>query len=123
MAKEKIGFRDIITLAKSGWTPENVNSVLDRFEQMDTSEESEETKGADGSEDSKGADGSSDSDESVETKGAEDPTDLDEKDKKIAELEKQLEAAQKENRSQNNDSGDKKTIDDLVDDIFKDYFD
>ena len=32
--KEKIGFKDIVTLAKSGWTPDEVNSLLDRMEEV-----------------------------------------------------------------------------------------
>lgn len=32
--KEKIGFKDIVTLAKSGWTPDEVNSLLDRMEDL-----------------------------------------------------------------------------------------
>ena len=49
--------------------------------------------------------------------------DSDDKDAKIAELEQQLKDAQKDNVHQNNDSGDKKSLDDLVDDIFKEFFD
>lgn len=31
---EKVGFKDIVTLAKSGWTPDEVNELLDRMEAM-----------------------------------------------------------------------------------------
>lgn len=116
----KFGFGDIITLAKSGWTPDAVNNIIDRMEALPADDDSDnsDSKGADDSDnldDSKGADDSDDS------KGAED--DSDDKDAKIAELEKQLAEAQKQNRQANHDTGEKKTIDDLVDDIFKEYFD
>ena len=32
--KEKIGFRDLVTFAKSGWTPEKTNALLDRLDEM-----------------------------------------------------------------------------------------
>lgn len=32
--KEKIGFKDLVTFAKAGWTPEETNALLDRLEQM-----------------------------------------------------------------------------------------
>ena len=33
--KEKIGFKDLVTFAKAGWTPEETNALLDRLESMD----------------------------------------------------------------------------------------
>ena len=32
--KEKIGFKDLVTFAKAGWTPEETNAILDRLEAM-----------------------------------------------------------------------------------------
>lgn len=32
--KEKIGFRDLVTFAKAGWTPEETNALLDRLDAM-----------------------------------------------------------------------------------------
>ena len=32
--KEKIGFKDLVTFAKAGWTPEETNALLDRLESM-----------------------------------------------------------------------------------------
>ena len=32
--KEKVGFRDLVTFAKAGWTPEETNALLDRLEAM-----------------------------------------------------------------------------------------
>ena len=32
--KEKIGFRDLVTFAKAGWTPEETNALLDRLDEM-----------------------------------------------------------------------------------------
>lgn len=32
--KEKIGFKDLVTFAKAGWTPEETNALLDRLDTM-----------------------------------------------------------------------------------------
>lgn len=32
--KEKIGFKDLVTFAKAGWTPEETNALLDRLDAM-----------------------------------------------------------------------------------------
>lgn len=32
--REKIGFKDLVTLAKSGWTPEETNALLDRLDSI-----------------------------------------------------------------------------------------
>lgn len=32
--KEKIGFKDLVTFAKAGWTPEETNALLDRLESI-----------------------------------------------------------------------------------------
>ena len=33
-SKEKIGFKDLVTFAKAGWTPEETNALLDRLDAM-----------------------------------------------------------------------------------------
>lgn len=32
--REKVGFKDLVTFAKAGWTPEETNALLDRLETM-----------------------------------------------------------------------------------------
>ena len=111
---EKFKFTDLITLAKSGWTPDEVNKVIDRFETL-ADESIEESTGADDSTIEKS------SEESKEESIGADDSEID-KDAKILELENKLAEAQKINRQQNNDTGEHKTVDEMVDDIFKDYF-
>ena len=109
----KIGFSDIITLAKSGWTPDAVNATLDRLEKMNESDEHEDHE---------------EHEEIVPDEPEEDvPEDSeddapDEKDLKIAQLEKQLQDAQRQNVHENQQS-DKKSLEDMVDDIFKEFYD
>lgn len=119
MAKSKIGFTDIIALAKSGWTPDEVNKTLDRFETLnqDDEDESNENESESHEDESESQDNES-SDESESSENEED-----EKDKKIKELEAMVEKLQKDNSHQNNDSAEKKTVDDMVDDIFKEFLD
>ena len=33
-SKTKIGFKDLVTFAKAGWTPEETNALLDRLDAM-----------------------------------------------------------------------------------------
>lgn len=33
-SKEKIGFKDLVTFVKAGWTPEETNALLDRLDTM-----------------------------------------------------------------------------------------
>lgn len=118
----KFGFGDLITLAKSGWTPEAFNNAMDRIEAL-AAKESNDNSGAEGADipdESNEADLKTDE---TGAEGADVPEESDDKDAKIAELEKQLAEAQKHNRQQNNDSGEQKSLDEMVDDIFKDYFD
>ena len=105
----KFGFGDFITLAKSGWTPEAFNSALDRIETMNAAEESNENESHEGENESHESENENESPEN-------------EKDKEIADLKKQLAAAQAHNRKQDNSGGDKKSLDDLVDDIFTEFF-
>lgn len=115
----KYGFGDFIALAKSGWTPEAVNSTLDRLEKMNEKEEAEETEEDSTETETK----TKESENESEKDSAGNENISDDKDAKIAELEQQLKDAQKDNVHQNIDSGDKKSLDDLVDDIFKEFFD
>ena len=112
----KFGFGDFITLAKSGWTPEAFNSALDRIETMNAAEESNENESHEGENESH--EGENESHESEN----ENESPENEKDKEIADLKKQLAAAQAHNRKQDNSGGDKKSLDDLVDDIFTEFF-
>lgn len=58
--KEKIGFKDLVTFAKAGWTPEETNAILDRLEAMgdpldnnsDDSDEGDEDETDDDADDS-----------------------------------------------------------------------
>lgn len=109
----KIGFGDIVAMAKSGWTPEAVNNMLDRFESMNEKQEKEEQSHEDDS------DSHEDSHKSQED---ERDSHEDEKDARIKELEEQLAAAQKHNRQQDNSGGEQKSLDNMVDDIFQEFF-
>jgi hypothetical protein len=117
-----IGFTDIVAMAKSGWTPEQVNNMLDRFEAMNAKEE--EKNESDSKEENEAP--ANEKDDAATTTEKHDDTDsseTDEKDKRIAELESQVQKLQQDNSHQNNDSGEKKSLDDLVDDIFKEFYD
>ena len=115
MAAKKFGFTDLITLAKSGWTPEKVNETLDRIETMNQDDEDESNENESESHENES--------ESHEVESESSDNEEDEKDKKIKELEAKIEKLQKDNSHQNNDSGEKKSLDDMVDDIFKEFFD
>lgn len=109
----KFSFGDFVTLAKSGWTPEAFNNALDRIENINSQPDEPAEP------DEPGEPAEPNTNESTPDEANE----LDEKDLKIKELEGKLEKAQKLNSGQNNDTAEKKTVDDLVDDIFKDFFD
>lgn len=115
----KIGFTDLITLAKSGWTPEKVNETLDRLETMNQGDEDESHEDENKSEEHETE--SHDHESSSESESSNDEED--EKDKKIKELEANVQKLQAQLSHQNNDSAEKKTVDDMVDDIFKEFFD
>ena len=46
--KEKIGFKDLVTFAKAGWTPDETNALLDRLEQIGDVNDPPEANGDDG---------------------------------------------------------------------------
>lgn len=112
----KFSFGDFVALAKSGWTPEAFNSALDRIENINSQpdEPAEPDEPGEPAEPAEPNTNESTPDEANE---------LNEKDLKIQELEGKLEKAQKLNSGQNNDTTEKKTVDELVDDIFKEFFD
>ena len=125
MAKEKLGLMDFVTLAKSGWTPETVNNVLDRMEKIPDEKETE------GDEDIP-----EDSDNPSEDEGGEDAASNNSSDSIIEALKKDnealkkdnvtlksdLAAAQAANRNADNSGKESKTIDEMVNDIFKEYY-
>lgn len=118
MAKEKLGLMDFVTLAKSGWTPETVNNVLDRMEKLPDEKETE------GDEDIP-----EDSNDTSENEGGEDSASNNSSDSIIEALKKEnetlksdLAAAQAANRNADNSGKDSKTVDEMVDDIFKEFY-
>ena len=119
----KVGFGDLVALAKSGWTPEQVNNTLDRLEKInqDDEEKSQEDNNNESQEDESGPGNNDDKPDASQASNEE--SEDSSKDARIKELEEQLAAAQKANRGQNHDQDEKKTLDDMVDDIFKEYFD
>lgn len=125
MAKEKLGLMDFVALAKSGWTPETVNKVLDRMEKLPDEKETE------GDEDIP-----EDSNDTSENEGCENAASNNTSDSIIEALKKEnetlksdnetlksdLAAAQAANRNADNSNKDSKTIDEMVDDIFKEFY-
>lgn len=116
----KITFKDMIALAKSGWTPKDVNSMIDRFENMndsissDASVLSPEDVEAGEAVDTLPAETSSNEVEEASHNN-------DDKDNKIIELESKIAELEKKN-SQVEISSEQKSLDDMIDDIFKEYF-
>lgn len=119
----KLHFTDIVAMAKSGWTPDAVNSMLDRFEAINAKDEADESDPEDENKPDKSNKNSSADDHEEADDNSNDSSNEDEKDKEIASLKAQVEQLQKDNSHQNNDSGEKKTLDDLVDDIFREFYD
>lgn len=125
MAKEKLGLMDFVTLAKSGWTPETVNNVLDRMEKLpdeketegdeDVPEDSGDSSEDEGSENS--ASGNT-SDSIIETLKKENETLKSDNET----LKSDLAAAQAANRNADNSGNGSKTVDEMVDDIFKEFY-
>lgn len=114
----KITFKDMIALAKSGWTPQSVNEMIEKFDSMNISNSSVNPSAV--PEDDKAGDESPAETSSEET--LEDNSEDNSEDKtKIIELEKKIADLEKKN-SQKPISSEKKSLDDMVDDIFKEYF-
>ena len=118
----KVGFGDLVALAKSGWTPEHVNNTLDRLEKINQYDEEKLQENEDESQEDESGSGNNNYKPDASQAGDEESEDSS-KDARIKELEDQLAAAQRANRGQNHDQDEKKTLDDMVDDIFKDFFD
>lgn len=139
--KEKIGFKDIVTLAKSGWTPDEVNSLLDRMEEVgdinspDPAEDEGDEDEIDDPEDEDQAEsdedeGDTDEDTTSSTskKGAKPNTSQDENKLDLLEsentrLKKQLEKLQKKNRAADvSGVGDTKPIEEQLIDSINEIF-
>lgn len=118
----KVGFGDLVALAKSGWTPEQVNNTLDRLEKINQDDEEKSQEDNNESQEDESGPGNND-DKPDASQASNEESEDSSKDARIKELEEQLAAAQKANRGQNHDQDEKKTLDDMVDDIFKEYFD
>ena len=69
-SKEKIGFKDLVTFAKAGWTPEETNALLDRLDSMgdpnDPDMVSDEDDADDTDEDNNSIDDNIDTDDDVD---------------------------------------------------------
>ena len=77
--KEKIGFKDLVTFAKAGWTPEETNALLDRLEQVGDPNDPDvnDNEDEDDEDESNGDEGSDDSDEDESDGDDEDESDGD----------------------------------------------
>ena len=69
--KEKIGFKDLVTFAKAGWTPDETNALLDRLEQIGDVNDPPEANGDDG--DDPEADGDDGDDPEADGDDGDDP--------------------------------------------------
>lgn len=145
--KEKIGFKDLVTFAKAGWTPEETNALLDRFEQVgdpndpdvnDNEVEDEEDESDTGDEDEEDSDDEDESDGddegSDESDNIKDDSDEDDsleanlkKIKKLANentrLKKELAKVQSKNKHKDlSGNDDKKSPEDSLIDVFQQCF-
>ena len=139
--KEKIGFRDLVTFAKSGWTPEETNALLDRLEQMGDVNDPPEANDDDG--DDSEADGDDGDDSEADDDDPEDTLSddiksnleklknlgnevkLEEVAKLQAEndrLKKDLQKLQKKNRNSDFSGGEQKSLEDSLIDAFQSCF-
>lgn len=116
---DKIGFRDMIALAKSGWTPKDVNDLIDRFDSMNQPPEGEEDETQEIESESKDVESESKDDDS-ESQDVE-SNEESKSSAEIVELKKKIADLEKKN-SQQNIQSEQKSLDDMVDDIFKEYF-
>ena len=149
--KEKIGFRDLVTFAKSGWTPDETNALLDRLEQIGDVNDPPEADGDDG--DDSEADGDDDDDPGDDDNpGDDDPGDDDNPDDTLSDdiksnldklknlgnevkleevaklqaendrLKKDLQKLQKKNRNSDFSGGEQKSLEDSLIDAFQSCF-
>lgn len=80
--KEKVGFKDLVTFAKAGWTPEETNALLDRLEAMgdpldNNSDDSDEGEDDDSNDDADDSDDNNSDDDSKEDDDEDDDEDSD----------------------------------------------
>ena len=149
--KEKIGFKDLVTFAKAGWTPEETNALLDRLEQIGDVNDPPEADGDDGDDseadgddgdDSEadgddGDDSEADGDDSEDTLSDDIKTNLDKlknlgnevKLEEVAKLQaendrlkKDLQKLQKKNRNSDFSGGEQKSLEDSLIDAFQSCF-
>ena len=126
--KEKIGFKDLVTFAKAGWTPEETNALLDRLESMGDPNEPDVDDAADDEDEDDAAD---DADEDNEDDDAADD-DIDDNLKKLEKtgndilknenerLKKELSKLKAKNRSKDVSGNNTKSCEDKLIDIFQD---
>ena len=149
--KEKIGFKDLVTFAKAGWTPEETNALLDRLEQIGDVNDPPEANGDDGDDseadgddgdDSEadgddGDDSEADGDDGDDTLSDDIKSNLDKlknlgNDVKLEEvaklqaendrLKKDLQKLQKKNRNSDFSGGEQKSLEDSLIDAFQSCF-
>ena len=149
--KEKIGFKDLVTFAKAGWTPDETNALLDRLEQIGDVNDPPEANGDDGDDseadgddgdDSEadgddGDDSEADGDDSEDTLSDDIKTNLDKlknlgnevKLEEVAKLQaendrlkKDLQKLQKKNRNSDFSGGEQKSLEDSLIDAFQSCF-
>ena len=128
--KEKIGFKDLVTFAKAGWTPEETNALLDRLESIGDPNEPDVD---DDPEDDDVDDDPEDDD--VDDDAADDDKDDDTADAKLKKLEKtgneilknenerlkkELSKLKAKNRSKDVSGNNTKSCEDKLIDIFQD---
>ena len=119
--KEKIGFKDLVTFAKAGWTPEETNALLDRLESIGDPNEPDVDDDPE--------------DDDVDDDAADDDKDDDTADAKLKKLEKtgneilknenerlkkELSKLKAKNRSKDVSGNNTKSCEDKLIDIFQD---
>ena len=126
--KEKIGFKDLVTFAKAGWTPEETNALLDRLESIGDPNEPDVDDPEDDVDDDP-------EDDDVDDDAADDDKDDDTADTKLKKLEKtgneilknenerlkkELSKLKAKNRSKDVSGNNTKSCEDKLIDIFQD---
>ena len=146
--KEKIGFKDLVTFAKAGWTPDETNALLDRLEQIGDINDPDESSDEDGEDNEESDEDGEESDEdgeddeeSGEDSDEPDQDDVHAKIKKLKKLgneikvekleelmvenerlKKDLQKLQKKNRNGDFSGGDKKSLEDSLIDTIQSCF-
>lgn len=142
--KEKIGFKDLVTFVKAGWTPEETNALLDRLDAMgdpndpdvNDNEEEDESDTEEVDEEESDDEDESDGDDEGSDESDNDTDDSDEDDslennlkklKKLANentrLKKELVKVQAKNKHKDlSGNNDKKSPEDSLIDVFQQCF-